>query len=324
MKYLDLIKSEDVSGLVRVALKRYLAELNVQTNQSVEFILYKYRGYYKRKDMSGKYYLDEYKDSGIIVHKVKGLLLDLRQCFSDLVNGYVTILLPDYYANDLIVPGNNRIRVFRSSGCLVLLKPGLPPSLIKNELKYFDEKIDYRPKILSVYSFGFEEQIVKGIPLNRSVYSKEELYNLCVRHFQIFNMKNWKVLEGNKISSYILTKYDNLNILIDDFKVNLLRNCEKNCSVTVGQGHGDFQLGNLLRSRKGNIILIDWEYCDRYHVLYDFYVLEFGLRSNQGFMSSHNSFKALVKEKFEYDLNDADWLILELEQELFLKRQRYV
>ncbi len=119
---------------------------------------------------------------------------------------------------------------------------------------------------------------------------------------------NYKELFKSKLSNII-------NSIIDKLcKIN-----NKNSLITVSLTHGDFHEGNILyNEKKGEIILIDWEYSSIRCIWYDAFFNELKCSSPKGLAKRIKLFenKSYGEELFWF--LDGIKLDLELSQKTFL------
>jgi thiamine kinase-like enzyme len=205
-----------------------------------------------------------------------------------------------------IVPGNHRIRFFRSdlNEIIVLLKEGERVKFIKNDINArFKNNISYAPKILSHGPDWLIEEFITGVPFNRVKENLNEAIDLLAKnHLRELINKEKRTITIEKYLQYCLDEiYSLTNILINNNSIKTkilntvnkmlvsIRN-EKIVDIEMSLTHGDFQKGNMRINSKNEIYILDWEAADRRFYLYDLFVMLSEIRSGNDLESSFTLF----------------------------------
>lgn len=202
----------------------------------------------------------------------------------------------------LVVPGNQRIRVFdfERRVCRVFLKEGFSTHTIRREIEVRGEgdKGPF-PKLTAwdLKANWFEEPIVPGVSLPRcpAWYDKSHF-----EHMALDLLDNWldrSVLRlpveirlgelSDQLTRHVelvAHRYDGFDPLpVLRWLKTLVRVASALESIEVAETHGDFQPGNILvDTSSDSVVLIDWEHCRRRWRYYDHFVYGLRTRSSVG------------------------------------------
>jgi hypothetical protein len=199
-----------------------------------------------------------------------------------------------------ILGGNRRIRVIApgSSSCSVALKVGAPASAIDNDIAVrASTPLRWAPRVLASGSGWYEEDFVKGTPINRlaevdNAAATDEVLRLVWRDlagatltsatgidFSDSRRERVRALAEAPTVDHALSR--RVNSLADRLARNV-RNHGGNVSVPVAVTHGDLQHGNVLAAvdRAQVVTVIDWESVGFRHAAYDLLTLRLSVRSS--------------------------------------------
>tara|TARA_B100000242_G_scaffold126304_1_gene89060 strand:+ start:7429 stop:8646 length:1218 start_codon:yes stop_codon:yes gene_type:complete len=251
-----------------------------------------------------------------------------RSLFS---NSYISISpFEKEFKNYIFLGGNHSIS-------LILLDEGTSTQILKYNYdpKFIIPSIETRiqfpylpiPKLYSysVEDYWVKQQWIKGIPINRIANKKlvyqcissanKAMINLYEDTYIKEPVKKWFLRISNEIENSIIKLsdvYDEKFIYFLKSIIQLINDKfftkEFFCKfIYTSITHGDYNGSNIIHSDnqiqfENNTFLIDWDYCKRRFIMYDFIVLKFNSRTINGLYKSINLFMN-NKIKFNYSDN---------------------
>lgn len=196
----------------------------------------------------------------------------------------------------LVLPGNNRIRVFdfHAGDCRVLLKHGFSNETMKREIEVRRRREGPFPRIHSwSESFSwFEEPILDAVPISRCASSSFRL-RAESRAFDL--LEKWLTSTSREMAADVRIRSLLHEIRRDGSQLAprlgahaidlLLGTCDVLAqhaaalrSIRAAEVHGDLILSNILVSEASDeVYIVDWERCQERFFWYDHLV--YGLRS---------------------------------------------
>jgi hypothetical protein len=210
----------------------------------------------------------------------------------------------------LVVPGNQRIRVFDFSCNRVrtILKDGFDATSMETEIRVrmngegpFTELTDSAADCT-----WFEERIVGGFDLPRCPpwYSKRRLERLALEHLQEWSLAEKELVRTERYTATLGSEVERLSELVrarfgstratrapDLSRILKRMFVNPNSDTVLCRTHGDFQPGNIRAKPHGRgVWIMDWEHAARRSRHYDLLVFGLQTRSPSGLGSRLHSF----------------------------------
>lgn len=207
-------------------------------------------------------------------------------------------LLPLDTSQLLIIPGNQRLRIFdfQRGVVRVQLKQGSHEHTLRTEIEVRSTPVPGNlpfPPVLDVAPSGRSliEPLIHGYSLarcppwrNREALTRKAIDMLHawleLSSHSVAADKHLEQLEANleEMLNQLRNRFGDRNLLCSTCIAPLVEAASSLGRVVVSQSHGDFQAGNVLIQRgTQRVFLIDWEFSARRMVEYD--LLVFGLHS---------------------------------------------
>jgi predicted Ser/Thr protein kinase len=338
MKISLLEKRENFFKILRETLSEHQYSGDFVTEDETSFLVNKYLNFIAHPNLKEEVFSNVVAEYGKATVSWRGfiqkifvqlaVIKELRGLFS-----LKRIELPQRYANQLILGGNHRIRLFKEGlkSSVLILKEGEDSAFIANDVELRTAyTLDYAPKLLDHGPDWIEEEYLSGIPLNRirdNALKESTIGKLVSVHFEqlikpslhIISLKEYLSLKKEKLSLKLLDpklqiNKEDIRTIMDTFEEIIKKLVDR--EVSVSMTHGDFQEGNVLVKEK-IFKVIDWESANTRFWLYDFFIFIGNIRAHGNLNEALNSFEIFTRSKKHIFELSANWKELLMVEEIF-------
>ena len=246
-------------------------------------------------------------------------LMSMRNIFDGMIRPALALPVMKDSQYKMWMPGNHRFRLFDFKERIISVYPKSGFSLdgIQKEIRIrqqYGSRFRWMLPIIRASEDAFDEPLLNAVPMNRESSGKrvkeaDKLVKEALHAFHQMDVKEERtdVYLGQKRGQFELflervhSRFSGLSLeyVRADWE-RAARVIERMASVRMSLTHGDFQPGNVLIKREGDIQiwLIDWEDADVRATVYDAMTWMLGSREHGGGLDVCEQFDGMQDEIF--------------------------